>query len=257
MQINIQTTGLKELQASLKGFSERRMNAAIATGLTRTAKKISESWQDEVNKAIDRPTARTMKAVSFTGANATKLESTVFLKDRMPGTAPSAYLAPHEFGGDRLLKKFEQALSSSGAMPAGYFTVPGRHATLDGNGNVSRGQLVAVIRALGAQYSPGYQRVISKNTAKRLASQTRHGRQYVAVSPSEARRSRVSPGIYERMANGQRKAIFLFKNSVRYKKRLSLVDRAGVQEVQAMARAEIGRAIDESLARLAAKGAAQ
>lgn len=255
MQIKVEIQGLKELQAGLKDFSDRRMNAVVATALTRTAKRVAEDWQKEINTDIDRPTARTQRASGFTGANATRLESTVFLKDQMQGTAPAVYLAPHEFGGGRLLKKFEQALVSSGAMPSGFVTVPGRHAELDGYGNVRRSLLVAVIRALGQDYSPGYQRVISKSTTKRLAAQARHGKRYVAVSVRESGKHRVKPGIYERMPDGHRKAIFLFKKSVSYKKRLSLVDRAAVAEIEAIAQKEINLALEQSLARLAAKGA--
>lgn len=257
MKLDIQVTGLKELQANLKDFSERRLNAAVATALTRTAKTVAQSWSANIIGTIDRPTAPTLKAVSFTGAKAESLQSTVFLKDRVGKAEPSVYLAPHEFGGDRLLKKFERALVSSGAMPSGYFTVPGRHATLDGNGNVSRAQLVAVIRSLGSQYSPGYQRVISRDAKKVLTAQARHGRQYVAFTPQEAKRAQVSPGIYERMADGSRKAIFLFKSGVVYKKRLRLVDRQSVQDIERTLQLEVTRAVNESLARLAAKKAGQ
>ena len=257
MQIRIEIKGLKELQSNLKDFSERRMKAVVATALTRTAKTVSANWQSEINRDIDRPTARTQRATGFTGANAARLEASVFLKDRMQGTAPATYLAPQELGGGRLLKKFEQALVSSGAMPQGYMTVPGRHAELDGYGNVSRGQLVAVIRALGQEYSPGYERVISKSAGKRLAAQARHGRRYVAVSVRESGKHRVKPGIYERMPDGHRKAIFVFKRSVNYKKRLSLMDRAAMAEIGAIAQAEIDRALQESLARLAAKGSSR
>ncbi len=247
---------MKELREDLKDFSQRRMNAAVATALTRTAKTVSTQWQSQIDRRIDRPVARTMKAAGFTGANASKLESTVFLKDRMDGTAPAEYLQPQEFGGDRLLKKFERALIASGAMPSGYMTVPGRHATLDGNGNVSRAQLIAVIRALGSQYSPGYQQVISKSTTKRLAAQARHGRQYIAVNPQDARTYKLSPGIYERMRDGHRMAIFLFKSSVHYRKHLSLVDRSAVEQIKTTLDAELQRAINESLARLSARGPA-
>lgn len=253
MQIKVEIQGLKELRAGMKDFSERRMQAVVATTLTRTAKRVGERWQSQIDRTIDRPTARTKRATSFNGATAARLEAAVFLKDRMQGTAPAVYLGPQEFGGARLLKKFEQALVASGAMPAGFVTVPGRHAELDGYGNVSRGQLVAVIRALGQDYSPGYQQVISKSTARRLAAQAKHGRKYVAVSVRESGRYRVKPGIYERMPDHSRKAIFLFKNSVSYKKKLSLTDRASVAEVQSMAQAEIDRALQESLARLAAR----
>jgi hypothetical protein len=257
MKLDIQASGIKELQASLKDFSKRRLNSVVATALTRTAKTVSQSWSANILSTIDRPTAPTLKAVSFTGAKADSLQSTVFLKDKVGKAEPSVYLAPHEVGGDRLLKKFERALVNSGAMPSGYFTVPGRHATLDSYGNVSRAQLVAVIRSLGAQYSPGYQRVISRDAKKLLAAQARHGRQYIAVTPQESKRSRVSPGIYERMADGSRRAIFLFKSGVVYKKRLKLVDRQSVQDIERTLQAEVSRAVNESLVRLAAKKAAQ
>lgn len=254
MQVKIDVTGLKEIQDSIKDFSDRRLNSVVATALTRTAKAASLAWQEKINRGIDRPTPRTQSATAFTGAKADRLESTVFLKDTMQGTAPSVFLAPQVFGGGRLLKKFEQALIASGAMPQGFVAVPGKHAQLDSYGNVSRGQLVAVIRALGQDYSPGYQRVISKSTEKRLAKQAKHGRQYIAVPYRSARFGRVSPGVYERMQDGSRKAIFLFKAAVKYQQRLSLTDADAVSEIQSIADAELSRALNESLARLAAKG---
>ena len=255
MQITIDIKGLNELQKTLQDFSERRMAAAVATALTRTAQAVSKDWQQQINTRIDRPTARTQAAAGFAGASAQKLEARVFLKDRLAGTSPAAYLAPQELGGNRLLKKFERALVSSGAMPQGFVTVPGRYAQLDGYGNMSRGQLIAVIRALGADYSPGYQQTISKSTAKRLSAQAKHGRKYIAVSPQEAGVYKVSPGIYERMADGSRKAVMLFKSEVGYKRRLNLVDQAGEQNIRQTFEREVTRSIDESLQRLAAKGA--
>lgn len=254
MQIKVDIKGLDEFRDGLKDFSDRRMKAVVATALARTAKAVSVKWQQQINTTIDGPTSRTQAAAAFTGANAGKLQASIFLKDHMQGTAPAAYLAPQEFGGGRLLKKFEQALVSSGAMPRGFLTVPGRHAELDGNGNVRRSVLVAVIRALGQDYSPGYQQVISANTKRKLAAQARHGKKYVAVSVRESGKHRVKPGIYERMADGSRKALFLFKSAVSYKKRLSLVDRAAVAQIEDMAQKEIDRALHESLARLSAKG---
>lgn len=251
MQINIQVTGVKELQRDLKDFSERRVKSVVSTALTRTAVQVRKDWQDKINTVVQGPTPLTGKAVVSLGAKADKLEATVSLSKRGGSGNPSEYLRPQELGGGRNVKKFERALISAGAMPSGYITVPGSAAKLDGYGNVSRAQLVDVIRALGAQYSPGYQRVISKSTNKRLAAQARSGRQYVAVSPGEAKRLRVSAGIYERMADGSRKAIFVFKKSVTYGKRLGLLDR--VSEIERTLQAEVTRAIDQSAARLAAK----
>lgn len=251
MQINIQVTGIKELQRDLKDFSERRVKAVVATALTRTAAQTRKIWQNQINTVVQGPTPLTSKAVVFKGAKADKLEASVSLAKGGGRANPSEYLRPQEFGGGRNVKKFERALISAGAMPSGYITVPGSAAKLDSFGNVSRGQLVDVIRALGSQYSPGYQRVISKSTNKRLAAQARSGRQYIAVSPADAKRFKVSAGIYERMADGSRKAIFLFKNGVTYRKRLGLLDR--VADIERTLQAEVSKAIEQSAARLAAK----
>jgi hypothetical protein len=102
---------------------------------------------------------------------------------------------------------------------------------------VSRSLIIAVISQLGKDFSEGYQQVISKNTSKRLASQAKRGRRYIVVRPTAFR---VSPGIYERMADGSLKAVFLFHKDVTYGKRLSLIER-GQQMGNAIAVEEIPR----------------
>lgn len=255
MKITIDTRELEAMRREIAGFSERRMRAVVATALTRTARVTRDGWTRQLTSDIDRPTARTVGAAGFMGARADKLQATVFLKDQMAGTSPAEYLQPQAVGGSRLLKKFERALVSSGAMPSGYFAVPGHAAVRDGYGNVSRAQLIAVIRALGQDYSPGYQRVISKSTAKRLQSQARHGRKYIAVLPKDAARAKVSPGIYERQPDGSRKAVFLYKSQTTYRQRLRLVDRESVRDIEQTLQQEVGTALRENLQRLAAKGA--
>ena len=250
----IEITGLDALRKELDQFSERRINATVSTTLTRTAKRLAESWQKQIDQAIDRPTARTARAVSFTGAQANRLEAHVFVKDSMQGTPPAAYLVHHERSGARLVKKFEKALISSGAMPAGYVTVPGRHAAIDSYGGISRGLIVAVIAQLGADYSPGYQRVISKSAERRLARQKKLGKTYIAVSPDQAKRVNVSPGIYERMPDGSRKAVFLYQRTTNYRKRIGLIE-SGQRDAGSIVQQEFSRAMDQSLARLQARGA--
>lgn len=255
--LSIQVNGLNEVLASIKDMSERRIKAAAATALTRTAREIEKKWQGDIKSNIDRPTKRTSEATVVLKATAQRLQSEVKLKDKVgKGQSPAEYLSPHETGAQRFLKKFERALVASGAMPSGYFVVPGKGAVLDFYGNVSRAQIVQVIAQLGAEYSPGYQRVISKNTQKRLARAARLGRAYVAVQPGpDARRQRVSPGIYERMANGDRKAIFLFKRSVTYRRRLSLV-RLAAETASSTFNAEFGRALQETRSRMVGAGGA-
>lgn len=250
--IALQITGLKELQADLKDFSQRRMNAAVATALTRTARKVEDDWKKQINANIDRPTPLTQRATLVKQATAQTLVATVMLKDRAKGLSPEQYLSPHEVSGQRFLKKFEQALAKAGAMPAGYFVVPGKAAVLDGYGNVSRSQITHVITQLGMDYSPGYQRTISKSAAKRIATAQKHGRKYASVLPAQAKQFKVSPGIYEMQPDGSRKAVFVFKRSTTYRKRLSLMER-GAEVATKVVQQEFDKAISQSLARLAAK----
>lgn len=249
MRVEVKISGLKELQAQFRDLSQRRISAALATGLTRAAKRISKDWQDQIDRSVDRPTARTKSAALFRGASAGSLMAEVKLKDKMAGLAPSTYLSPQEFGGGRLIKKFERALVASGAMPSGYITVPGKHAARDSYGNVTRSLIIAVISQLGRDFSPGYQQVISKSASKRLASQAKRGKRYIAIKPG---RPRVSPGIYERMSDGSLRAVFLYRRDVTYGKRLTLRERGLKLGVQ-FATEEISRALADSLARLQAR----
>ena len=100
ISMNVKISGLKELQAELAGFSERRLRAAAATGLTRTANRMAVEWQKEIDTKIDQPTAFTKKAVRVEKARADKLTAKVALKDvnRSGGLSQNEYLQQHEIG---------------------------------------------------------------------------------------------------------------------------------------------------------------
>ena len=248
--ISIQVDGLDDIRRALSEFSDRRFDATVATALTRTAKEVSKDWQDQINTRIDRPTPRTKSAATFLSANAQTLTARVLVKDQGSGS-PAEYLGPQERGGGRTVKRFEQALIAGGAMPHGYITVPGRSAARDAYGNVSRALIVAVIADLGAALSPGYQRVISKSTAKRLATRVRRGLSYVAVSPEAASERGISAGIYEMKSGKAMKAVFLFVRAVTYKRQLSLLGKEGSEAaVERRMQQELDRAIGESWRRL-------
>jgi hypothetical protein len=253
INLNFKFEGLKELQSRVEGFSERRFRGAIATALTRTAKKSSVQWQDKITSVVDRPTARTQKATAFIGARADKLEAIVLLKDSLSGTSPDQYLKPQETGGGRRVKKFEQALINSGAMPQGYVAVPARAALRDAYGNVSRSLIIQVISQLGRDFSPGYQRVISPSASKRIAKQARLGRKYIAVLPGQEKTYHLNPGIYQTQPDGKRLAILLYKRSVTYRKRLDLLGTTSKASIQSLLESEIKIAIDQNISRVQAK----
>lgn len=253
ISLNVKMSGLQELRAELAGFSDRRLRAAAATGLTRTAKRLASDWQKEISTKIDQPMAFTQKATRIEPARADKLTAKVALKDvnRSGGLSQQDYLQQHERGGSRLVKKFERALIASGAMPKGYITVPGRGADQNGYGNVSRGIITAVISQLGQDFSPGYQRTISKNAAKRAKSQARHGKRYFVMPVGN--QSGVNPGIYVRGADRMMRMVFAFKQLVQYSRKLTLQSSSPFK-VRDISVEEFDRAISESLKRLRARG---
>jgi hypothetical protein len=251
--LTIKLEGLTEIRAQLKEFSDRRFRNAVSTALTRAAKDLSVQWQEQIDRRIDRPIARTQSATTFVSARAdTSLQSKVLVKDQLAGTPPATYLNPQERSGGRTAKKFEQALQSAGAMPRGYVVVPGRGAQLDAYGNVSRSQIIAIITQLGSDYSPGYARVIPKTVAGRLRVMAKRGKSYIAVQPDEAKQLGVSAGIYERSSGGDLRAVFLYKRSVTYRKRLDL-EREAIKDGPDIIGREFARAVSESFARLRAQ----
>lgn len=251
MKITMTVEGLDKVLLQLQGFSARRLNAAMATALTRTAAAIGGEWTGQMKERFDRPTPLTERAVRIGGARADSLEAVVQVKDLISGSRgapPSEYLAPQEHGGGRGLKRYEIALQRQGAMLSGQRIVPAAYAKLDAYGNVSRGQLVQVLNQLGTQLSPGYQRVISKSAEKRLAAAKRTGREYVAVVVGKGR---IKPGIYQRSPDGL-KPVFWFVSSVQYRKRLSLMDTAA-KSAPALLRSNVDLAIAEHMLRISAK----
>jgi hypothetical protein len=250
----VKIKGLEQLKSQLDGFSDRRFAAAVATALTRAGKIIRDDWKQELQARIDRPTALTANAPRLKMATANELLATVSMRSEVPnGTPPSQYLQPLEYGGGREHKKFERALIAQGSMPANTYAVPTDNAERDGFGNVRRQVLVQVLTQLaGGSVSRGYRRVISASAQRRAQAAIKAGRDYVAVL---TRADNIYPGIYQRGKDGALKMIFAYEASVRYRKTTSLVERAREMAPRIM-NAELRRAVEESMARLAAKGRA-
>lgn len=254
MKIDLKVTGVDQARAVLGAFSERRLNAAVATGLTRTARLLDQSWREELGSRLDRPTPGTTRATVVRQATARSLRAEVFIRDQSGqagALTPAQWLSPQEAGGGRYVKKFERALQAQGSMPPNTKVVPGRYASIDGYGNISRGQIVQVLAQLGTDFSPGYQRVISKSLGKRLAKAKASGRTYVAVTQ---RKGKLKPGVYIRGGAGMRELlpVFYYVSNVQYRKRLDLVG-AGQRVAATRLTAEIDRAINESAQRKAAQ----
>lgn len=126
---------------------ERGMRFAGAVALTRTGKAVIAAEQHEMRDSFDRPTPYTLNSLKLTPATPDRLEAMVAPKDGNGGTPAWKYLAPAILGGARRMKRFEVRLGRGGVSDNA-FVVPGRGATLDAYGNLSRGQITQVLSRL-------------------------------------------------------------------------------------------------------------
>lgn len=242
MRFTVDTSEVERVAKDLLGFSDRRLQSALALAINNTARAIKDEWGGQLYTKVDRPTPLTRGAARLSErADVGHLQAEVKLRDVTDrGDPPSSYLLPQERGGSRELKKFERALVARGVMPAGTRAVPGKYATLDQFGNVSRGQIVQILNQLvgSGALSVGYRKVISTSATKRASSARRAGRTYVAVT---VRKGQLKPGIYEKKGNFML-PVFWFTSRVRYRSRLSLMDhgkRIAERDLQANVNAAI------------------
>jgi hypothetical protein len=219
--------------SGLRAVPREQLPFAISLALNRTAQDARQSIRSDIARAFDRPTPFTLNSVEIRPATKRNLEVEVWLKDDMegPGT-PSHYLAPQMFGGERRLKRFERALQARGLLPAGMFIVPGQGAKLDAYGNISRGQIMQILSALGAaeQYS-GYS---ANRTADSVAR--RGKRKLPEFFVGRPARGKGPLGIWQRFHfgfGGAIKPVMIFVRKPRYTSRFdvySTVDEVAHQQ---------------------------
>jgi hypothetical protein len=166
----------------------RRIKLAAAKALTFTAERAKAELEREMARVFDRPTPYTMRSLRMRSATPARLEAWVWFKDEaFKGTPATRYLAPQVYGGPRPMKRMEQALRSAGALPAGYFVVPGGGAKLDGFGNIARSQVVQVLSQLRAQRGGGYESRISADSKRRARAIKRAGGAFFVGRPGGGR----------------------------------------------------------------------
>lgn len=254
MRYEFDTRQLDELRQRFQQFSDTRFQSGLAAAVNETAFAVRDVWGGQIVTRLDRPTRLSSRAPQVVRADVGRLVAEIRLSDSVPGdpggVAPSEYLATQARGAaDRRVKKFERALQSAGAMPAGWKVVPGRYAQRDAWGNISRHQIIEVLNQLGQDLSPGYQKVISRNAAKRAASAARAGRVYVAIP---RRQGQLEAGVYYRDRRGNLLPVFFFVSRTRYAARLPLDGAAGKTVAQLLP-AAINKAMAARLRTFTAK----
>ena len=191
MQIAVTHT-IKSVLPKLDGFTSKQAPFAIAKALTRTAMRARDNANKATKQYFDQPNAFTQRAFRFQGANKSNLTAIVFAQNLQ-----ARYLRFGIGGGVRRVKGFEKKFGAdTGAdETAGGALVPTKNIRLNASGNVPL------------------------STIKRIQAQP--GRYFVG-QPKGGNRPH---GIYERKAgNKQLKALMVFQQPPRYRKRFPLED---------------------------------
>lgn len=227
--IRVQMTGLDKALKSV-GDLGKQVNYAAAVTLNRLAQgPVKADLRREMQDSLDRPTPFTLNSIALVKAATREDPSAVIdFKDVAGGARPAAdYLRWQVQGGQRRLKAFEVMLRGIGVLPGGYYVVPGRGAKFDAYGNVSRGQIVALLSYFRAfpEDGRGWKMNATAATRARMAkgTRTRPGYRYFVGRPGDGR----GPlGIYQdvRLARGVRELlpVFIFVQWTRYEPRLDL-----------------------------------
>lgn len=264
----IRVSGLDEVQKTIKDLSERRIRAAGATALTRTAVQVRDKVQQHARQALDRPTPYTIRQLRYVAATASRpvaavgfnvaaiqdvFGKVVAFRDLGPGETPAGkYLQFQTEGGRRTYKRFERALQLVGAMPAGWFAVPGSRAKVDAYGNHSVGELRQILSFFDAAELVAGSRQNMRQAGRdkrRKGTSKSAGFEYFAVKPGA--RGGLRPGIYRRtfFALGRRvEPVVIFVRGSSYRKRF---DFYGVAERESskLLPGEFNRALRETMAR--------
>ncbi|GAB1389855.1 MAG: hypothetical protein AMXMBFR78_11310 [Rubrivivax sp.] len=255
MKITMEVHGLTEVQKALtERFSPRRLNAVMATALTRTAQDVREAVRQELPRVFDRPTPYTLNSLFVRPATAQRLQSEVYFRDELAeykgGIAATKYLLPQVEGGSRNLKRFEVLLRQAGHLPPGWFAVPGDGARLDAYGNVNKGQIIQVLSQLRITAVGGFTRNMRFEAGKQIAAQRRAGGRFFVIKPG----GQVQPGVYQREFTGRSiTPVCIFVRRATYRPRLDFEGIATKVATQRLP-GHVQRAIDENLARLAGSG---
>lgn len=221
LRIEVDPEGL--LNRHLTDLERRQLPFAAMQAANATAVEIRETWARTAPRVFDQPTPMTVKAAQYEKATRSRPFAIIKLRDEaVGGTPPARYLAAEVEGGTRARKGMERLMQAKGAMPAGFFAVAGKGATLDAYGNVKASQVSQILSQLGARIDP-YQNETEASRKRQRRREAKQGRRKVFAL--QQKRGRLLPGIYERLTTGfgsALRSIFIFVPMARYKARYDI-----------------------------------
>ena len=206
--ITVKVEGLEATIKRLAEINKKILPNVIAKSLTKTAMKVRANVKGAMTHHFDRPTPYTMNSLYLQGATDTVWEARVWFKDKSAigkGNATADYIYPQVHGGGRKRKRFETVLSEKGHLPDGWYAVPGSGAKLNKYGNISAGQIVQIITALGVL--PG--RPTIRGVEVPFKTKSKAVKTYFAIKPGT--KSHLAPGVYQRLTSSI-KCVLIFTN---------------------------------------------
>lgn len=215
---------VKDALRQLADIKDKQVPFATSLAINRTAQKVKVKQESEIRDVFDRPTPYIQKSIFVKPSNKVDLTAKVGIKDNAFGNGVPAVkpLLAEIRGGERRLKKYEVALRAIGALPDGYFTVPGESADIDSYGNVRGGQIRQILSYFKANREAGYTSNSTDKTREKLKKGTkkRAGISYFVGAPGDGK----SPlGIWRRNHSGtftgpskRLEPILIFVNSTNY-----------------------------------------
>lgn len=215
--------------AHLNALERKQLPFAYSLAVNRTAKLVKQAEIDKMRAVFDRPTPYTLNSLLIKRGTKANPTAKVWLKDQSyagKGIGAEKYLLPQIDGGSRQHKRFEKALQGVGAMPKGYYCIPGKFAQMDNYGNWSRGQIVKILSFFRAFHQSGHTANMTEASRRRLARGTKKKRGYTFVAIGK-RQGRRRPGIYQILADGKHwRPIALFVRRAGYSKRFPYFETA-------------------------------
>jgi hypothetical protein len=198
---------------------------ALRQAMNKTVQWAETDVRRAMRTSFDKPTPFFLRSLRIVYAAKEKLEVALWFKDRGLDDGSEAMVLPHVEGGPRRLKPMELRLQRAGLLPAGWYAVPGSAAKLDGNGNMSRGQISQMLNVLGTYREAGYNKADSRTRDRLLKGNAKKGVDGFAywVNPVGARRAKhLPPGVYQRFTTvigSVLKPVLIFVSKAQYRQR--------------------------------------
>lgn len=215
MRVSLEVKGLDKVKQQLERLSRQQIKQASAAAINDTAFKARAGMQEQMRRVFDRVNPYLVKSVQVEKATPDRLEASIGPRKMAGGgTDPASILRAQVEGGQRRSKRFELALRSAGALPAGWLAVlpptpyPG---SVDARGDL-KGRFAQQLIA----HLSGTRRAAPRGRSTAPAAGPAR---FFVAAPGQ----RLKPGVWA-AAGRDVKPVLLFVRSATYAPRLRMAD---------------------------------